>query len=205
MTGSPPKRRSLGSRRAAGLAASALLAVPGALPGFAAEPVTKAAAPRGGFEVVVVGAQEGMTPEQFNQAVVDSLPPRLVDPQTNFTRDAAYKADHAYRLIMVFHGDSPVEARSLCARPESGSTGAKAPPPTEMTKATHVTAAFCADDGALSTASGKMLGSVAVGQAGFRFLVADVAKQLFPNGFNTVPGTISSSPPGSAAGSPPPG
>src|SRR5689334_25308983 len=127
MTGSLAERF-----RAAILATSLIPVVPGLA--AAVEPVTKAAAPKGGFEVVVVGAQEGMTPEQFNQAVVDSLPPRLVDPQTNFTRDAAYKADHAYRLIMVFHGDSPVEARSLCARPESGSTGAKAPPPTEMTK-----------------------------------------------------------------------
>jgi hypothetical protein len=199
MTGSPADRF-----RAAILAAAMIPVVPG-LAGAAEQPVTKAAAPKGGFEVVVVGAQEGMSPEQFNQAVLDSLPPRLVDPQTNFTRDAAYKPDRAYRLVMVFHGDKSVEARSLCARPESGSEGAKPPPPTELTKATHVTAAFCADDAALSTASGKMLGSVVVGQAGFRFLVADVTKQLFPNGFNAVPGTINSSPPGSAAGSPPPG
>ena len=41
-----------------------------------------------------------------------------------------------------------------------------------------------------------MVGSVTPGQAGFRFLVSDITKQLFPDGFGTLPGTISSQQPG---------
>ena len=62
--------------------------------------------------------------------------------------------------------------------------------------ATRITAAFCDGAKPLKTATDRMVGSVTPGQAGFRFLVSDITKQLFPDGFGTIPGTISSQPPG---------
>src|SRR3712207_4782186 len=116
----------------------------------------------------------GVSPEEFSRAVADALPPKLVDPETNFTRDAAYKADKHYRLVMAFHGEDAMDAGHLCKTPSA--VDARPPAPTDLMTATRVTGAFCSDDQALSTATDRMVGSVQPGQAGFRFLVADLAK-----------------------------
>jgi len=49
------------------------------------------------------------------------------------------------------------------------------------------TAAFCEDGKALSTATDKVTGQATPGQLAFRFLVGDVVKQLFPDGFSVMP------------------
>jgi hypothetical protein len=149
-----------------------------------AQPVTEVApaAPDAGFDLVVVGGMPGIEPERFARAVAEALPERLTDAQTNFTRHPGHDADTSYRMHLVFHGKgNAVVPETLCTRP-APEARPPAPPGDLM-------AAFCAGDAALSTATDRMIGSIVPGQAGFRFLVADIAKQLFPDGFDMLPGT----------------
>jgi hypothetical protein len=167
------------------------------------EPVTAPAPPESGFEVIVIGVMKGSSPEDFSQKVVEALPKQLMDPATNFTTGVGFKRDKNYRLVIAFHGEDMVDANTLCTRTNDVDT---TPPPeqTDLMAATRITAAFCDGDKPLSTATDRMVGSVQPGQAGFRFLVSDITKQLFPDGFGTIPGTISSQPPGTMV-TPPPG
>lgn len=142
-----------------------------------------------GFEVVVVGIMEGIAAEDFAQAVVAALPERLMNPETNFSRDAAYDPDRSYRLVIAFHGDAPLDPATLCRRPSA--VEAEPLAPSDLMAVTHITGAFCEDEQLLSSASDRMVGGVEPGQAGFRFLVADVAKQLFPSGSEQIPGVLS--------------
>jgi len=183
---------------AAGLAAALLTGVP---VHAETETVKAPTRPESGFEVVVVGIMPGIKPDDFSRAVADALPPALVDPTVNFTRDAAYKSGGNYRLVMAFHGEDVMEAANLCRTPSA--VDARPPAPNDLMTATRVTGAFCSNEQPLSTATDRMVGSVSPGQAGFRFLVADVTKQLFPNGFSSIPGTISSAPPSSGSTSGP--
>jgi hypothetical protein len=174
---------------AARQAAAGLLAIAWAGPAAAQSSVTVApAAPEAGFDLIVVGGIPGQAPEDFGKAVAQALPERLTDSSTNFTANPAYKADTNYRIVMVFHGDEVLDTQALC--PAHDEVQAQPPaPPEDLMQATHVTAAFCEAGETLSSATDRMLGSVEPGQAGFRFLVSDVAKQLFPNGFDQMPGT----------------
>jgi len=159
------------------------------------DPVTAPAPPESGFEVIVIGVMKGNSPEDFSQKVIEALPPRLMDPRTNFTAGVGFKRDKHYRLVMAFHGEDMMDASTLCTRTNDVDT---TPPPeqSDLMAATRITAAFCDGAKPLSTATDRMVGSVSPGQAGFRFLVSDITKQLFPDGFGTIPGTISSQPPG---------
>lgn len=155
-----------------------------------AQPVTEVApaAPEAGFDLVVVGGMPGIQPERFALAVAESLPERLVDAQTNFTHHPGHDADASYRMHLVFHGEGDVVApETLCTTPDPGA--APPAPADDLMAVTQVAAAFCAGDTALSTATDRMIGSIIPGQAGFRFLVADIAKQLFPDGFDMLPGS----------------
>lgn len=156
----------------------------------AAQPVAevKPAAPEAGFDLVVVGGLPGVEPERFALAVAEALPDRLVDAQANFTRHPGHDAETSYRMHVVFHGEGDAVApETLCTRPNPETVPPA--PADDLMAAIQVAAAFCAGETALSTATDRMLGSIAPGQAGFRFLVADIAKQLFPDGFDTLPGT----------------
>ncbi len=159
------------------------------------EPVTAPAPPESGFGVIVIGVMKGSSPEDFSQKVIEALPQRLMDPHTNFTAGVGFKRDKDYRLVIAFHGEDMMDADTLCTRTNDVDT---TPPPeqTDLMAATRITAAFCEGAKPLSTATDRMVGSVSPGQAGFRFLVSDITKQLFPDGFGTLPGTISSQQPG---------
>jgi hypothetical protein len=167
------------------------------------DPVTAPAPPESGFDVIVIGVMKGSSPEDFSQKVVEAIPPQLMDPKTNFTSGVGFKRDRDYRLVIAFHGEDMLEADTLCTRTNDVDT---TPPPeqADLMAATRITAAFCDGAKPLKTATDRMVGSVTPGQAGFRFLVSDITKQLFPDGFGTIPGTISSQPPGTMV-TPPPG
>lgn len=166
-------------------AASAAVVLPMAAPSAAQQPPR----PDSGFDLVVVGSMPNVPPEEFSRAVAEALPAQLVDPQSNFTRSPAYRPNHGYRLVMIFHGDDVVDAPKLCQEPD----GVRAEPPADpanLRATTHVTGVFCRGPELLSQAKDRLTGSVVPGQAGFRFLVADVSKQLFPDGFAAVPGSV---------------
>ena len=161
----------------------------------AKEPITAPAPPESGFEVIVIGVMDDTSPEEFSQKVVNALPSQLLDPQTNFTRQTGFRKDRAYRMVIAFHGEEMVESAKLCT--QTHDVGAQPPPPSaNLMSATRITAAFCDGAEPLNTATDRMVGSVNPNQAGFRFLVSDIAKQLFPDGFGSIPGTISAQPPG---------
>jgi hypothetical protein len=153
-------------------------------------PVTAPAAPQSGFNVIVIGVMQGSSPEDFSRQVLEALPTSLMDPQTNFTSGVGFRRDKDYRLVMAFHGDDMVEASTLCTR--TNDVEASVPPEqSDLMAATRITGAFCDGDDPISTATDRMGGSISPGQTGFRFMVSDMAKQLFPDGFGTIPGAIS--------------
>jgi hypothetical protein len=168
------------------------------------DPITAPAPPESGFDVIVIGVMKGSSPEDFSQKVVEALPQQLKDPRTNFTSGVGFKHDRDYRLVIAFHGEDMMDADTLCTRTYEVDT---TPPPEQanLMAATRVTAAFCEGAKPLKTATDRMVGSISPGQAGFRFLVSDITKQLFPDGFGTIPGTISSQPPGTMVTPAPPG
>jgi hypothetical protein len=168
------------------------------------DPITAPAPPESGFDVIVIGVMKGSSPEDFSQKVVEALPQQLKDPRTNFTSGVGFKRDRDYRLVIAFHGEDMMDADTLCTRTYEVDT---TPPPEQanLMAATRVTAAFCEGAKPLKTATDRMVGSIGPGQAGFRFLVSDITKQLFPDGFGTIPGTISSQPPGTMVTPAPPG
>jgi hypothetical protein len=168
------------------------------------DPITAPAPPESGFDVIVIGVMKGSSPEDFSQKVVEALPQQLKDPRTNFTSGVGFKRDRDYRLVIAFHGEDMMDADTLCTRTYEVDT---TPPPEQanLMAATRVTAAFCEGAKPLKTATDRMVGSISPGQAGFRFLVSDITKQLFPDGFGTIPGTISSQPPGTMVTPAPPG
>lgn len=147
-----------------------------------------------GFKLVVIGQIPGTEDATFGNAVATALPERLVDPETNFTAHPAYEESQDYRLVMVFHGNREVDAADLCRRRSEVKVEPPAPPDDLMAE-TRLTAAFCAEEETLGTAADRMVGSIEPGQAGFRFLVSDVVKQLFPDGFDTIPGTLGAAAP----------
>ncbi len=150
--------------------------------------------PDPGFRLDVAGSIGDTGEEQLAEAVSQALPDDLTDPARNFKAKTANAGD--YRLVLVFHGDAQVPAETLCVRteraeqtnaPEPAVSAEPAQPRLDAT--THVTAAFCDGEKTLSAAADRMTGEVVPGQASFRFLVADIAKQLFPSGFDVLPGT----------------
>lgn len=145
--------------------------------------------PDSGFETVVVQPPQGVDPDRFGAAVVDALPREMKDPTTNFMRDAATRAEGPFRLVMVFHGSADPPRRTLCTEERAAAATVPEPPPpgTTTTVPTSVTAAFCQGSRSLSEAQARVTGGVDPAEASFRFLVSDVAKQLFPLGFGTLP------------------
>jgi hypothetical protein len=55
----------------------------------------------------------------------------------------------------------------------------------------HECGTTCDGGDPITTATDRMGGSISPDQAGFRFMVSDMAKQLFPDGFGTIPGALS--------------
>lgn len=147
-----------------------------------------------GFKVVVVGEAEGMSSSAFASAVIDAIPPDLLDRERNFTQDPAYREDQDYRLVIVFHGSDALDARSLCrtAAQEPETVEAQPSEMSSLMTTTRVTSAFCQGERTLTTATDRMVGAIQPGQASFNFLVSDVTKQLFPEGFTLVPNATAS-------------
>lgn len=142
-----------------------------------------------GFRLEVQGTPDGMDPNAFAGAVLNALPEELKDPERNFTRHELYEETVDYRMVLVFHGNDALEAGTLCAATAGDRSPRTAPPQFQaLTATTRVAAAFCKEAETLSSATDQMTGEVMPEQASFRFLVADVTKQLFPGGFDVLPG-----------------
>ncbi len=143
-----------------------------------------------GFRLEVQGAPRDMDPQAFASAVLSALPQPLTDPEQNFTRHELYEAGADYRMVVVFYGNDSLEAQGLCAA-TAGDRAPDAEPPAfeKLTTTTRVAAAFCKGEETLSSATDQMTGELKPDQASFRFLVADVTKQLFPGGFDVMPGS----------------
>lgn len=139
------------------------------------------------FTLEVRGTPPGVAPAQFRRDVLAALPTALTDPASNFTRAEGYRPDGRYRLVMQFHRGDTLPPDGLCRTVEP----ADAPAPAkldDLQTTTQLSAAFCDNTEPLSVGRGQVTGETAPDQASFRFMVADVAKQLFPSGFDVLPG-----------------
>lgn len=145
-----------------------------------------------GFRVEIQGVPTTMDEQAFADAVLAALPAQLLDADSNFTRSEIYDPQADYRLLLVFHAEEEEPTlTTLCARAAKGEVLPDAKPPEfeALTTTTKISAAFCRNEETLTTATDRMTGRVTPDQASFRFLVADVSKQLFPSGFENMPGT----------------
>ncbi|QJE73408.1 hypothetical protein HHL28_10160 [Aerophototrophica crusticola] len=142
-----------------------------------------------GFALVVQGNVPGMEPAAFAESVMKALPEQLTDPTRNFTRGEGFDPKAEHRMVMVFHGDDQLDPRGLCATvaKEQAAPAANAGF-LDLKSTVRVAGAFCKGEEALSTATNQVSGELRPDQASFRFLVSDVAKQLFPSGFDVLPG-----------------
>lgn len=142
-----------------------------------------------GWEVTILGATDEMSVQDFERIVIEAFPPGLLDPKINFMRSGAYRSDSTYRLIIVFHGDAIVDHLSLCKDTGEGGQGLVVEPHGfgGLNGSTNVTAAFCQGQASLNTADNSLSGSLHPGSASFEFLVRDVLKQLFPDGYGVLP------------------
>lgn len=181
----------------------AVLALSGPILSASAQQPAADGAPDPGFRVEIQGVPNDMDEQFFAQAVLAALPEELLNPEQNFSRTESYDRNADYRLLMVFHGGAEEpQMAGLCARTMNGQAAIPEAPPAEfqaLTTTTKVAAAFCRDQETLSTATDQMTGEVMPDKASFRFLVGDVAKQLFPSGFQVMPGTpaaLTAAPPG---------
>ena len=102
---------------------------------------------------------KGSSPEDFSQKVIEALPPRLMDPHTNFTAGVGFKRDRDYRLVIAFHGEDMMDA-DYSLHPHLRGGHHPSPEQTDLMAATRITAAFCEGAKPLSTATDRMVGSV---------------------------------------------
>lgn len=173
--------------------AMAMLLTMAASPSALAQPPSPPADP--GFAVEVRGGPPEIPPAQFRRDVLAALPAELLDPARNVTRADGYQADGRYRMVMLFHrGEAEVPPDMLCKAAQAQHPPAPPADLTDLRSTTHLVAAFCENDQARATARGQTTGETSPQQASFRFLVADVAKQLFPSGFDVIPGMGAAAP-----------
>ncbi len=148
-----------------------------------------------GFSLEVRGGPTDIPPEQFRRDVLAALPADLLDPTRNFTGADGYQRDGRYRMVMLFHrGAEAAATGNLCAAAQAQTLPAPPANLKDLRSTTHLVAAFCENDKARATARDQTVGETGPQQASFRFLVADVAKQLFPSGFNVLPGVGAAAP-----------
>lgn len=148
----------------------------------------------GNLAVVVFGGMDGVEPERFARSVVAAMPEELFDPDRNFTRHPAYQPQRDYTVVMSFHDPAQPVETDLC---KAGSRSDAAPPPPDfrgLHSAVGLTGALCVDDVALRTTTAQSAGRVTPDQLSFRFLIADAAKALFPDGFARLPRTTTGAP-----------
>lgn len=157
-----------------------MLALSAATPAMSGEPA--------GLSVVFHGGVDDAAQDRVARAAMDALPEALLDPQRNFTTHPAYDPERTYRMVLVFHDPAwPVEA-DLCAGNAEEKPSAIRPADFEgLETGVGLTGALCVDNAVLRQASLHSAGRVSPDQISFRFLVADTAKALFPDGFSRLP------------------
>lgn len=129
------------------------------------------------LKTVVYGDPFAMGQEAFATATVDVLNRFNPPPQpTHFTLEPGESANLAYRVVLVFD-DPDVPSIRLCQEP---------PPTAPQSQATdgtlHVAAAFCLNQGELTTIRGRVAGAQGVDDRKFDRLLSQVVIALFPRG-----------------------
>ncbi len=142
-----------------------------------------------GFSLVVAGAAANVGPRALTRAVADALPAGLLDRRLNFTRHATYDPQAPYRIVFLFHDADRSFDRDLCrdSGALTGATRQAKPDFRGLMSTVALKAAFCRGSATLATAANRSIGRVQPTDASFRFLVADTAKDLFPDGFARLP------------------
>ena len=157
-----------------------MLALSASTPAISGEPA--------GLSVVIHGDADNAEQDRVSRAAKAALPEALLDPQRNFTTHPAYDPERTYRMVLVFHDPAwPVDG-DLCAGNTKETLSAIRPADFEgLESGVGLTGALCVDNAALRQASLHSAGRVSPDQISFRFLVADMAKALFPDGFSRLP------------------
>jgi len=114
--------------------------------------------------------------DEFQAAVIDVLAHHPPKPQpTNFTTDPDETANTDYRVVFIFDPPTTFLPRQLCRLPlelPSGGTN---------TKPLRVAAAFCRNEGQLTSIRGKLDFIESIEDPAFDALIGQMVDGLFPN------------------------
>jgi len=125
--------------------------------------------------VIIHGGGYGLDQASFRQAVLDNMQRARGGLNTRFTSNPVNNYNSDYKVVMLFNGPSTAQADELCRRPDQYASVTPTVGPE-----THVLAAFCQFDSALTEVNGRAAGVTTVADARFGSLVRQTVTDLFP-------------------------
>lgn len=126
--------------------------------------------------VIIQGGGYGVDQAAFRQAVIDGMQQARGGLNTRFTTNPVNNYNSDYKVVMLFNGPVTAKADELCRRPDQFAAV------TPMVGAeTHVLAAFCQYDSALTEVNGRVAGVTSVTDARFASLIRQTVSDLFPS------------------------
>lgn len=126
--------------------------------------------------VIVHGGGYRADQAAFRQAVIDNMQRARGGLNTRFTANPVNNYNSDYKVVMLFNGPVTAKATELCRRPDQYASVTPMVGPE-----THVLAAFCQYDSALTEVSGRAAGVTAINDARFASLVRQTVGDLFPS------------------------
>lgn len=141
-----------------------------------------------GWDLELLVLNPALDAKTLRAAVLKALPGQLMDREANFTRHESYNPQKNYHIVLAIHQDGQ-DPMIACGRPVSADGVAAVPvanPPPARTTSQRLSGVLCEDQKILTQGSQKTLGELRPGDMGFRYLVADVMRQLFPLGYATL-------------------
>ena len=127
--------------------------------------------------VIIQGGGYGVDQATFRQAVIDKMQSARGGRNTRFTMNPVNNYNSDYKVVMLFNGPASAQADELCRRPDQYASVTPMAGPE-----THVLAAFCQYDSALTEVNGRAAGVTNVNDARFASLVRQTVSDLFPSG-----------------------
>ena len=118
----------------------------------------------------------GLGDEAFQAGMIELLAHHPPKPQpTNFTTTPGENADTDYRVVFLFDPPKTLLRTRLCRLPLKVQKGAGGPQPL------HVAAAFCRNEGVLTSVRGQLDAATGLDDPAFDALIGQMVDALFPN------------------------
>lgn len=126
--------------------------------------------------VIIQGGGYGVDQTVFRQAVIDKMQSARGGRNTRFTTNPVNNYNSDYKVVMLFNGPASAKADDLCRQPDQYAAVTPVVGPE-----THVLAAFCQYDSALTEVNGRADGVTGISDPKFASLVRQTTGDLFPS------------------------